>query len=55
MVLIAMFQSGETAAFATPISKLAVLKTRVEQVAPELVNDYILLIQTAVRAWLGRV
>jgi hypothetical protein len=55
MVLIAMFQSEETVAFATPISKLAALKTRVEQVAPELANDYILLIQTAVRAWLGRV
>jgi hypothetical protein len=54
MVLIAMFQSDETASFATPISKLAGLKQRVEQVAPELVNDYILLIQTAVRAWLGR-
>lgn len=55
MVLVAMFQSAETDSFATPISKLAMLKTRVQQVAPELVNDYILLIQTAVRAWLGRV
>jgi len=54
-VLIAMFQSGETTAFATPISKLAGLKQSVEHVAPELVNDYILLIETAVRAWLGRV
>ncbi len=55
MVLIAMFQSTETEAFATPIGKLAMLKTRVAQVAPDLVNDYILLIQTAVRAWMGRV
>jgi hypothetical protein len=55
MVLIAMFQSAETTAFATPISKLAGLKQSVAQVAPELVNDYILLIETAVRAWLGRV
>ena len=55
MVLVAMFQSGETTAFATPIGKLAGLKARIQQVAPELVNDYILLMQTAVRAWLGRV
>jgi hypothetical protein len=55
MVLVAMFQSTETTAFATPIGKLAGLKARIQQVAPELVNDYILLMQTAVRAWLGRV
>ena len=55
MMLMAMFQAGEVDSFATPINKLAALKGRVKRVAPELVNDYILLIQTAVRAWLGKV
>ena len=55
MMLMAMFQSGEVASFTTPLNKLAALKGRVKRVAPELVGDYILLIQTAVRAWLGKV
>jgi hypothetical protein len=55
MVLMAMFQMGETRDFTTPINKLAALKTRVAHVVPDLVGDYVLLVQTAVRAWLGRV
>jgi len=51
----AMFQMGETRDFTTPINKLAALKTRVAHVVPDLVGDYVLLVQTAVRAWLGRV
>ena len=54
-VLMAMFQSADAESFTTPIAKLATLKTRVHLVAPELVPDYILLCQTALRAWLGRV
>lgn len=54
-VLMAMFQSADAESFTTPIAKLAALKTRVHIVAPELVPDYILLCQTALRAWLGRV
>jgi hypothetical protein len=54
-VLMAMFQSADAESFTTPIAKLASLKTRVHLVAPELVPDYILLCQTALRAWLGRV
>jgi hypothetical protein len=54
-VLMAMFQSADAEAFTTPIAKLASLKARVHLVAPELVPDYILLCQTALRAWLGRV
>ena len=55
MMLMAMFQAGEVDSFATPINKLAALKGRVKRVAPDLVGDYVLLIQTAVRAWLGKV
>jgi hypothetical protein len=55
MMLMAMFQSGDANSFTMPINKLAALKARVKRVAPELVGDYILLIQTAVRAWLGKV
>jgi len=54
-VLMAMFQSADAESFTTPIAKLAALKTKVHIVAPELVPDYILLCQTALRAWLGRV
>lgn len=54
-VLMAMFQSADAESFTTPIAKLASLKRRVDLVAPELVPDYILLCQTALRAWLGRV
>lgn len=54
-VLMAMFQSADAESFTTPIAKLASLKTKVHLVAPELVPDYILLCQTALRAWLGRV
>jgi hypothetical protein len=54
MMLVAMFQSGEVDSFTTPLNKLAALKARVKRVAPELVGDYILLMQTAVRAWLGK-
>ena len=54
-VLMAMFQSADAESFSTPIAKLASLKTKVQLVAPELVPDYILLCQTALRAWLGRV
>lgn len=55
MLLMAMFNSKDVDSFTTPINKLAALKGRVKQVAPELVNDYVLLIQTAVRAWLAKV
>lgn len=54
-VLTAMFQSGETDSFSTPINKLAALKHKVKAVAPDLVGDYVVLMQSAVRAWLGRV
>lgn len=54
-VLMAMFQSADAESFTTPIAKLAALKTKVHLIAPELVPDYILLCQTALRAWLGRV
>lgn len=54
-VLMAMFQSADSESFTTPIAKLASLKAKVHFVAPELVPDYILLCQTALRAWLGRV
>lgn len=54
-VIMAMFQSADAESFTTPIAKLASLKTKVHLVAPELVPDYILLCQTALRAWLGRV
>lgn len=54
-VIMAMFQSADAESFTTPIAKLASLKTKVHLVAPELVRDYILLCQTALRAWLGRV
>lgn len=54
-VLMAMFQSADAESFTTPIAKLASLKTKVHLVAPELVPDFILLCQTALRAWLGRV
>ncbi len=54
-VLMAMFQSADAESFTTPIAKLASLKTKVHLIAPELVPDYILLCQTALRAWLGRV
>jgi hypothetical protein len=55
MLLMAMFKTGEVEAFATPINKLAVFKSRVKRVVPDLVNDYILLVQAAVRAWLAKV
>lgn len=55
MLLMAMFQSADAASFSTPMNKLAALKTRVKQVAPDLLNDFVLLVQTGVRAWLGRV
>ncbi|MEW5701432.1 MAG: hypothetical protein AB1792_04300 [Candidatus Zixiibacteriota bacterium] len=54
-ILMAMFQSADAASFTTSVGKLAALKLRVKQVAPDLVNDYVLLVQTGVRAWLGRV
>ncbi|MBD3298675.1 MAG: hypothetical protein GF341_08480 [candidate division Zixibacteria bacterium] len=54
MLLMAMFKSSDAASFTTPINKLAALKGRVKRVAPDLVGDYILLVQTAVRAWLAR-
>ena len=54
-VLVAMFQSDETEIFTTPINKLAAIKRRVQVVAPALVNDFVLLMQTAMRSWLGRV
>lgn len=54
-VLVAMFQSDETDTFTTPISKLAAIKKRVQAVAPGLVNDFVLLMQTGMRSWLGRV
>lgn len=55
LVLTTMFQSSEVESFTTPIVKLAALKSKVHSVAPDLVPDYILLIQTALRAWLWRV
>jgi len=54
-VIMAMFSSVDVESFTTPISKLATLKNRVQLLAPELVPDYIMLMQSAVRAWLGRV
>lgn len=54
-VLMAMFQSADAENFTTPVAKLAALKTKVNSLAPELVPDYVLLCQTALRAWLGRV
>jgi hypothetical protein len=54
-VIMAMFSSVDIESFTTPISKLATLKQRVQHLAPELVPDYIMLMQSAVRAWLGRV
>lgn len=54
-VVMAMFQSADVESFTTPIAKLASLKAKVHLVAPELVPDYIMLCQTALRAWLGRV
>jgi len=53
-VLMAMFQSADAGSFSTPIGKLGVLKIKVKHVAPDLVNDFVLLVQTGVRAWLGR-
>lgn len=55
MLLMAMFNSKDVDSFTTPINKLAALKGRVKHIAPELVGDYVLLIQTAVRAWLAKV
>jgi len=55
MLLMAMFNSKDVDSFTTPINKLAALKGRVKHIAPELVGDYILLIQTAVRAWLAKI
>jgi hypothetical protein len=55
MFLMAMFQSADAVTFTTPVGKLAALKARVKQVAPDLVNDFVLLAQTGLRAWLGRV
>lgn len=54
-VLMAMFQSADAENFTTPIAKLASFKTKVHVIAPDLVSNYILLCQTALRAWLGRV
>lgn len=54
MLLMAMFKSDDAASFTTPINKLVALKARVQRVAPDLVGDYILLVQAAVRAWLTR-
>lgn len=54
-VLTAMFQSGEVDSFTTPINKLAALKGKLKAVAPDLVGDYVILMQSAVRAWLGRI
>jgi hypothetical protein len=55
MLLMAMFKTGEVDSFSTPINKLAVLKSRVKKIVPDLVNDYILLMQAAIRVWLTRV
>ncbi|HUU45806.1 MAG TPA: hypothetical protein VM118_08735, partial [Acidobacteriota bacterium] len=54
-MLVALFDTGDATTLTTPISKLAALKKRVQTVAPHLVGDFILLMQTGLRAWLGRV
>lgn len=54
MMVMAMFQAGEVNSFSMPINKLAALKGRVQRIVPDLAKDYILLVQTAVRAWLGK-
>lgn len=54
MMVMAMFQAGEVNSFSMPINKLAALKGKIQRVVPDLVKDYILLVQTAVRAWLGK-